>query len=76
MTAEAARLTYQFDPESYTGFIAEFDEQTLVDSFEPEIRRRFERELPTRLARLDPEDLRIDSPIAYATGRKPERVKG
>jgi len=76
VTAEAARLVYQFDPESYTGFIAEFDEQTLVESLEPEIRRRFERELPARLARLDPEDLRIDSPIAYATGRKPERAKG
>jgi ubiquinone/menaquinone biosynthesis C-methylase UbiE len=76
VTAEAARLTYQFDPESYTGFIAEFDEQALVESLEPEIRSRFERELPARLARLDPEDLRIDAPIAYATGRKPERAKG
>jgi ubiquinone/menaquinone biosynthesis C-methylase UbiE len=76
VTAEAARLIYQFDPESYTGFIAEFDEQALVESLEPEMRGRFERELPARLARLDPEDLRIDSPIAYATGRKPERAKG
>ena len=72
VTAEAARLTYQFDPVSYTGFITEFDEQVLLDSMEPATRRRFERELPARLARLDPRDLRIDSPIAYATGRKPE----
>jgi ubiquinone/menaquinone biosynthesis C-methylase UbiE len=76
VTAEAARLTYQFGPESYTGFIAEFDEQALVDSLEPDIRVRFERELPARLARLDPRELRIDSPIAYATGRKPEPAKG
>jgi ubiquinone/menaquinone biosynthesis C-methylase UbiE len=76
VTAEAARLTYQFDPESYTGFIAEFDELALVESLEPDIRGRLERELPARLARLDPHDLRIDSPIAYATGRKPQRPKG
>jgi ubiquinone/menaquinone biosynthesis C-methylase UbiE len=76
VTAEAGRLTYQFDPVSYTGFIAEFDEQVLVDSMEPDIRERFERELPARLARLDPKDLLIDSPIAYATGRKPLAGKG
>ena len=74
VTAEAGRLTYQFDPVSYTGFIAEFDEQVLVDPMEPDMRARFERELPARLARLDPKDLRIDSPIAYATGRKPGSV--
>jgi SAM-dependent methyltransferase len=76
VTAEADRLTYQFDPVSYTGFIAEFDEQVLVDSMEPDTRERFERELPARLARLDPKDLRIDTPIAYATGRKPLDVRG
>ena len=32
--------------------------------------------MTARLARLDPKDLRIDSPIAYATGRKPRDVKG
>jgi hypothetical protein len=71
-----ARLTYEFDPVSYTGFITEFDEQVLVDSMEPQIRDRFKRELPARLTRLAPEDLRIDSPIAYATGRKPEGRRG
>ena len=76
VTAQAGRLTYQFDPVSYTGFIVEFDEQVLVDSMEPDIRERFERELPARLARLDPKDLLIDSPIAYATGRKPSAAKG
>jgi ubiquinone/menaquinone biosynthesis C-methylase UbiE len=71
VTAEAARLTYQFDPVSYTGFITEFDEQVLADSMEPDVRTRFERELRARLARLRPQELQIDSPIAYATGRKP-----
>jgi ubiquinone/menaquinone biosynthesis C-methylase UbiE len=74
VTAEAARLTYQFDAVSYTGFITEFDEQVLADSMEPDVRERFERELRARLARLQPQDLWIDSPIAYATGRKPAGV--
>jgi ubiquinone/menaquinone biosynthesis C-methylase UbiE len=74
VTAEAARLTYQFDPVSYTGFITEFDEQVLADSMETAVRERFERELRTRLATLEAQDLWIDSPIAYATGRKPRRV--
>jgi len=71
--AEAARLRYQFDPASYTSFIAEFDEETLVNSLEPEVRARLTGELTSRLARLDPEELVLDAPIAYATGRKPER---
>ena len=74
VTAEAARLTYQFDPVSYTGFITEFDEQVLADSMEADVRERFERELRARLTRLQPQDLWIDSPIAYATGRKPAGV--
>jgi len=36
------------------------------------LRARFERELLARLAELDPDDLLFESPIAYATGRKPE----
>ena len=70
--AEGGLLRHRFDPESYTGFITEFDEQQLADSMEPALRARFERELRARLARLDPDDLLFESPIAYATGRKPE----
>jgi ubiquinone/menaquinone biosynthesis C-methylase UbiE len=72
VTAEGGTLRHRFDPESYTGFITEFDEQQLADSMEPALRARFERELRARLARLDPDDLLFESPIAYATGRKPE----
>ena len=72
VTAEGATLRHRFDPESYTGFITEFDEQQLADSMEPALRAQFERELRARLGRLDPDDLLFESPIAYATGRKPE----
>ena len=70
VTAERAHLRHQFDPESYTGFITEFDEQVLADSLEPDVRARFERDLIARLGRLDPKELVLESPIAYA-GRSP-----
>ena len=73
VTAEGAHLRHQFDPTSYTGFITEFDEQVLADSLEPDVRDRLERELIARLGRLDQAELMLESPIAYATGRKPER---
>jgi SAM-dependent methyltransferase len=71
VTAEGARLRHQFDPESYTGFITEFDEQVLADSLEPDVRARLVRELTARLGRLDPAELVLETPIAFATGRKP-----
>ena len=73
VTAEGAHLRHQFDPASYTGFITEFDEQVLADSLEPDVRDRLERELIARLGRLDQAELMLESPIAYATGRKPGR---
>lgn len=75
VTAEGAHLRHQFDPESYTGFITEFDEQVLADSLAPDMRERLERELIARLGRLDPAELMLESPIAYATGRKPGRER-
>ena len=73
VTAEAARLRFRFDPVSYTAFITEFDEEALIGSLDPDLRARFVDELQRRLGRLDPEDLVLDTPIAYATGLKPDR---
>jgi ubiquinone/menaquinone biosynthesis C-methylase UbiE len=70
----ADRLRHQFDPDSFTAFITEFDEHDLVESLDPGLRARLRRELRARLARLEPRDLLLETPIAYATGRKaPER---
>jgi SAM-dependent methyltransferase len=74
VTVQGARLRHQFDAESYTGFITEFDEQALAESLEPDVRARLVRELTARLARLDPVELMLETPIAYATGRKPGRA--
>jgi ubiquinone/menaquinone biosynthesis C-methylase UbiE len=71
--AEEARLRHRFDPASYTAFVTEFDEQDLVATLEPELRERLVSELTARLARLSPDTLVLETPIAYATGRKPGR---
>lgn len=71
--AEEARLRHRFDPASYTAFVTEFDERDLVATLEPGLRERLESELTARLARLDPDALVLETPIAYATGRKPGR---
>jgi len=47
----------------------------LADSLAPDMRERLERELIARLGRLDPAELMLESPIAYATGRKPGRER-
>jgi SAM-dependent methyltransferase len=73
VAAEAARLRFRFDPVSYTAFITEFDEEALIGSLDPDLRARFVDELQRRLGRLDAEDLVLDTPIAYATGLKPDR---
>lgn len=71
--AEAGRLRHQFDAASYTAFVTEFDEQDLVATLEPRLRDRLVAELTARLAALDPNELVLETPIAYATGRKPDR---
>ena len=71
VSAEGARLRHRFDPASYTAFISEFDEESLISSLDPELRGRFKDELQRRLTKLDPKDLILDTPIAYATGLKP-----
>ncbi|HSK52254.1 MAG TPA: methyltransferase domain-containing protein [Clostridia bacterium] len=71
VTWRVDRLRYQFDPESYTGFITEFDEQDLVEGLDPDVRARLVRELRQRLGRLRSRDLVLETPIAYTTGLKP-----
>jgi SAM-dependent methyltransferase len=69
--ADAARLRHQFDARSYTDFVVEFDEADLVATLEPDLKERLVTELTARLDRLRARDLVLETPIAYATGRKP-----
>ncbi len=71
VTVRRSRLEHRFDPTSYAGFVAEFDEESLVSSLDPNLRKRFLDALIRRLGRLDPGDLVLRTPIAYAVGHKP-----
>jgi SAM-dependent methyltransferase len=69
--ARAGLLAHQFTPESYVGFVTEFDEEDLVASLSRRQRTRFEGELLRRLRRLRPADLQMRLPIVIASGRRP-----
>ena len=48
--ASAGDLVHGFTADEYVAFMSEFDEEDLVSSLEPEVRRAFETELRRRLA--------------------------
>jgi SAM-dependent methyltransferase len=69
-SAHAERLTHQFTPESFLGFIARFDDADQFDALDAGDRATLERDVLRRLRALPPNGLRLDVPIVYATGRR------
>ena len=68
VTADSAMLVHEFTIDGYVGFMAEFDEEDLVQSMEPELRSRFEAALRRRLARRRPEQLALRQPTVIVRG--------
>ena len=68
VTAAAAMLVHEFTIDGYVGFMAEFDEEDLVQGMEPELRSRFETALRRRLARRQPEQLALRQPTVSVRG--------
>jgi ubiquinone/menaquinone biosynthesis C-methylase UbiE len=68
--AEAGWLEHRFTVVSYVAFLSEFDEETLFEELEPELRERLLAELHRRLARLSPDQMTIRFPIVFASGRR------
>jgi ubiquinone/menaquinone biosynthesis C-methylase UbiE len=68
--AEAAQLEHRFTPESYIAFLVEFDEETLFQGLDSELRDRLLTELRQRLARLSADQMTLRSPIVFASGRR------
>ena len=64
-----ALLEHAFTPESYAGFIEEFDEQDTFASMARRTRERAHRRLLEGLRRLPQRDLVFSVPIVYASGR-------
>ena len=66
--AAGSALVHTWDPEAYTGFIADFDEQSTFDEVGPRERRKMERRLLERLRALSTAELTMELPIVYVTG--------
>jgi ubiquinone/menaquinone biosynthesis C-methylase UbiE len=70
VTASAGELVHPFTIDGFVGFMAEFDEEDLVQSFEPDLRARFEAALRRRLARRRPEELAMRQPTVTVRGTR------
>jgi ubiquinone/menaquinone biosynthesis C-methylase UbiE len=68
--AEAGLLVHPFTVQSYIAFLAEFDEETLFQELDPDLRARLLGELQGRLARLSADQMTLRSPIVFASGRR------
>jgi ubiquinone/menaquinone biosynthesis C-methylase UbiE len=73
VTAEADLLEHRFSPEGYLGFLTEFDEETLFEELDPELRNRLLATMRKRLARLSADDFTMRFPIVFAAGRRSPR---
>ena len=70
VTARGGVLEHRFTVDGYVAFLREFDEETLFDELDPDLRERLTGELRRRLARLTPEQLTMRFPIVFARGRR------
>ena len=72
-TAANARpgfVEHRFTVDGYIDFLAEFDEETLFDEMDPDVRGRLVDELQRRLEPLSPAQMTMRFPIVFATGRR------
>jgi ubiquinone/menaquinone biosynthesis C-methylase UbiE len=70
VSASAGELVHPFTIDGFVGFMAEFDEEDLVQSLEPDVRTRFDTALRRRLARRRPEDLAMRQPTVTVRGAR------
>jgi ubiquinone/menaquinone biosynthesis C-methylase UbiE len=60
--------TYAWDAQGYLGFLTEFDEQSLFDDLERDVRAEIEAAILEGLEKLAPDALTLRLPIVYAMG--------
>jgi SAM-dependent methyltransferase len=68
--AQAELLEHRFTVDGYIGFLSEFDEDTLFEELDPDLRERLLTDLRGRLSRLPADDLTMRFPIVFASGRR------
>lgn len=69
-TAEPDVLAHEFTAEGYLAFLSEFDEQSLFEELDSELRDRLFATMRERLGRLSKDDLTMRFPILFAAGRR------
>lgn len=72
-TAEGEMLEHAFSVDSYISFLTEFDEETLFEELDPDVRDRLLAALRKRLGRLSADELTMRFPIVFANGRRSGR---
>ncbi len=70
VAAEAGLLEHRFTVEGYLAFLSEFDEETLFEELDPNLRARLVAEFQRRLARLSTSQMTLRFPIVFASGRR------
>jgi ubiquinone/menaquinone biosynthesis C-methylase UbiE len=70
VSAVAGELVHGFTIDGFVGFMAEFDEEDLVQSLDPAVRARFDAALRRRLARHRPEQLALRLPTVAVRGTR------
>lgn len=68
--ARSGWLVHRFTVEGYISFLTEFDEETLFDELEPDVRERLLTTLRARLSGLSEADMTMRFPIVFALGRR------
>ena len=71
--AEGGVLEHRFSVEGYLAFLSEFDEETLFQELEPDLRLRVLDELGSRLGRLPAAQMTMRFPIVFASARRSRR---
>lgn len=70
VTARPGFVEHRFTVDGYIDFLAKFDEETLFNGLEPDVRERLVDELRRRLETLSPAQMTMRFPIVFATGRR------
>ena len=70
VAAHSGTIEHRFDVDDYIEFLSEFDEESLFEELEPEIRVRLETTLRDELGRLTPDEMTMRFPIVFVTGRR------
>ena len=71
--AEEGVLEHRFSVEGFIAFLSEFDEETLFQELDPDLRTQVLDELDRRLRRLSLAQMTMRFPIVFASGRRSRR---